>query len=280
MMKIVDTHQHLWDLEQLPYSWTANRPILNRSFRMADYLEAIRGFDVVKSVHVEADVDESHMLDETRLIIALAERDDNPLSGVVAVARPEFDSFGDYMKEIAGHPLLKGIRRLLHTEPDELSMTTTFIENVRSLEEFGLTFDICVLGRQLPIAINLVRICPKVNFILDHCGNPDIKARAYDQWRVRMEEIAAYPNIVCKVSGIVVNTDLENWTVDDLRPAVEHVISVFGWDRVLFGSDWPVCTQAASFKQWVEALDFLTGNASESNRRKLFQENAERVYRL
>jgi|SRR5262245_1569142 len=280
MMKIVDTHQHLWDLEQLPYSWTANRPVLNRSFRMADYLDAIRGFDVVKSVHVEADVDESHMLDETRLIIALAERDDNPLSGVVAVARPEYDSFSEYMEEIDGHPLLKGIRRILQTEPDELSMTTTFIENVRSLEEFGLTFDICVLGRQLPMAINLVRNCPKVNFILDHCGNPDIKVRDYDQWRVRMEEIAAYPNIVCKVSGIVVNTDLEHWTVDDLRPAVEHVISVFGWDRVLFGSDWPVCTQAASFKQWVEALDFLTSNASESNRRKLFQENAERVYRL
>jgi len=279
-MKIVDTHQHLWDLEQLPYSWTANRPVLNRSFRMADYLDAIRGFDVVKSGHVEADVDESHMLDETRLIIALAERDDNPLSGVVAVARPEYDSFSEYMEEIDGHPLLKGIRRILQTEPDELSMTTTFIENVRSLEEFGLTFDICVLGRQLPMAINLVRNCPKVNFILDHCGNPDIKARDYDQWRVRMEEIAAYPNIVCKVSGIVVNTDLEHWTVDDLRPAVEHVISVFGWDRVLFGSDWPVCTQAASFKQWVEALDFLTSNASESNRRKLFQENAERVYRL
>jgi predicted TIM-barrel fold metal-dependent hydrolase len=279
-MKIVDTHQHLWDLDQLPYSWTANRPILNRSFRMRDYFEAIQGIDVVKSVHVEADVDESYMLDETRLILSLAERDDNPLSGVVAVARPEYDSFREYLEQIAGHPLLKGIRRLLHTEPDELSTTTTFIENVRSLEEFGLSFDICVLARQLPIAINLVRSCPEVDFILDHCGNPDIKARAYDLWRERMEELAGYPNIVCKVSGIVVNTDLENWTVEDLRTAVEHVISVFGWDRVLFGSDWPVCTQAASFKQWVDALDFLTSSAPEIDRRKLFQENAERVYRL
>src|SRR5262245_51612392 len=280
MLKIVDTHQHLWDLEQLPYSWTANRPILNRSFRMNDYLAATRGFDVVKSVHVEADVDEAHMLDETRVILALAERDDNPLSGVVAAARPEYDSFGEYLEQIAGHPLLKGVRRLLHTEPDELSLTTTFIENVRSLREFGLSFDICVLARQLPMAINLVRSCPNVDFILDHCGNPDIRARDYDLWREKMEEIAGYPNLVCKVSGIVVNTDLENWTVEDLRPAVDHVIAVFGWDRVLFGSDWPVCTQAASFKQWVEALDHLTSKTSETNRRKLFQENAERVYRL
>ncbi|MCI0336087.1 MAG: amidohydrolase [Acidobacteria bacterium] len=279
-MKVVDTHQHLWDLDLLPYSWTVNRPELNRSFRMSDYLEATRDFEVIKSVHVEADVDEPYMLHETRHILALAEDADNPLSGVVAVARPEYDDFQEYLGQISGHPRLKGIRRILHTQPDELSTTTTFIENVNSLEDYQLSFDICVQGRQLPQAINLVRRCPNVNFVLDHCGNPDIKTRDYEQWRVRMEEIAGYPNVACKVSGIVVNTDIENWTVEDLRPPVEHVIACFGWDRVMFGSDWPVCTLAASFKQWVDALIFLTKDGGEKNQQKLFQENAERVYRL
>jgi len=279
-MQIIDTHQHLWDLEQLPYSWTANKPPLNRSFRLDDYRAATQGFDIIKTVHVEADIDEPYMLAETRSVLSLAERADTPLAGVVAAARPEYDNFRAYIEQIAGHPHLKGIRRILHTEPDDLSTTTTFAENVRSLSDYGLSFDICVLGRQLPLAINLVRQCPGVNFILDHCGNPDIKGRDYAGWRAGLAEIAQFPNIVCKVSGIVVNTDIGNWTVEDIRPAVEHVIACFGWERVMFGSDWPVCTLAASFKQWVEALLFLTKDASEENRRKLFRENAERVYRV
>ncbi|MBO0722514.1 MAG: amidohydrolase family protein, partial [Blastocatellia bacterium] len=268
-MKIIDTHQHLWDLNHLHYSWTSNSPKLNRSFFISDYLEASRGFEIIKTVHVEADVDEPYMLDETKHILALAAEKGNPLSGVVAAARPEYDNFREYIDQIAGNPYLKGIRRLLQAEPDELSTTSTFIENVRSLASYGLSFDICVRARQLPVAINLVKNCPNVNFILDHCGNPDIKARDYDNWRVWIKEIASYPNVVGKVSGIVVNTDIDNWTVEDLRPAVEHIIESFGWDRVMFGSDWPVCTLAATYKQWVDALIFLTKDAGESNLRKL-----------
>ena len=279
-MQIIDTHQHLWDLDKLPYSWTANQPKLNRSFRMEDYLAATQGIEIVKSVHVEADIDEAFIADETRYILELSERGDNPLSGVVANGRPEYDNFRDSIRQFADHPNLKGIRRLLQSEPDELSTTTTFTENIRSLEEFGLSFDICVRDHQLPVAIRLVKECPNVSFILDHCGNPDIKNRNYDLWRERIAEIADLPNVVIKVSGIVVNTDVENWTVEDLRPAVEHVIASFGWDRVMFGSDWPVCTLAASYRQWFDALNFLVKDASEANKRKLFKENAERVYRL
>ncbi len=137
-----------------------------------------------------------------------------------------------------------------------------------------------MLARQLPQAINLIKQCPDVNFILDHCGNPDIKNRDYSSWRERMREVAGLPNVACKISGIVVNTNIENWAVEDLRSAVEHVIECFGWDRVMFGSDWPVCTLAASFKQWFDALLFLTRDAGEENQRKLFRDNAERVYRL
>ncbi len=280
-MKIVDTHQHLWDLEQLPYSWTARSEKFNRSFRLEDYYAATEGIEVSKTVHVEADIDETHILDESRYILSLAERDDNPITGVVAGCRPEYDGFREYLDQIAGHPNLKGVRRILHVVPDDVSTTPLFAENIRLLEEYGLSFDICVLARQLPLAINLVKQCPNVRFILDHCGNPDIKNREFESWRAGIQEIASYPNVLaCKISGIVVNTDIPNWTVEDLRPAVEGLIETFGWDRVMFGSDWPVCTLAASYKQWFDALNFLTQDAGEENRRKLFQENAERVYRL
>jgi predicted TIM-barrel fold metal-dependent hydrolase len=279
-MHIIDTHQHLWDLARFHYSWTAGQPKLNRGFLMEDYLEATAGIGIVKSVHVEADVDEMFMLAETRWILELAGRDDNPLAGVVAVARPEYDSFREYIEEIATAPRLKGIRRLLQSEPDELSTTTTFVENIRSLEEYSLSFDLCVRARQLPLAARLVCECPNVQFILDHCGNPDIFNRDYDRWREDVWAIAALPNVVCKVSGIVVNADRTHWTAEDLRPAVEHVIASFGWDRVMFGSDWPVCTLAASYRRWFETLSELTRDAGEENRRKLFHDNAKRIYRL
>ncbi len=290
-MKIIDTHQHLWDLDLFSYAWlagaeppqdsvAAGRPVLNRSFRMADYLSTTAGLGVVKSVHLEADVDEQFMLAETRHILALADQGDNPLEGVVACGRPERADFRKYLDQIAGHPKLKGVRRILHTQPDELGQGSTFKDHVRVLTRYGLSFDICVLARQLPIAIALVKHCPEVTFILDHCGVPQVKERALDPWRSHIRQIAALPNVYCKVSGIVAYADPTRWTPENLRPYVEHVIECFGWDHVMFGSDWPVCTLSATYRQWVEALLSLTANASPSDRTKLFYDNAMRVYRL
>jgi predicted TIM-barrel fold metal-dependent hydrolase len=279
-MQIVDTHQHLWDLDLFRYPWLSSLPQLNRSFRMADYLDATTGLNVVKSVHLEADVDEPYMLDETRHLLALADQPDNPLEGIVACGRPENKDFKSYLDRIAGHPKLKGIRRVLHTQPDEIGQEPTFVENVAALSNYGLSFDICVLARQLPIAIKLVSKCPNVVFILDHCGVPQVKEKNLDPWRAQITEIAKFPNVSCKISGLVAYADPKAWTAEVLRPYVEHVVASFGWDRVVFGSDWPVCTLSASFRQWVEALQAITHAAGETNQRKLFRDNALHVYKL
>jgi predicted TIM-barrel fold metal-dependent hydrolase len=279
-MQIVDTHQHLWDPDLFRYSWLQSVPSLNRPFRMPDYLDATQGLNVVKSVHLEADVDEPFILDETCYLLALADQPDNPLAGIVACARPENEDFKSYLDKIAGHPKLKGIRRVLHTQPDDVGQGRTFIQNIGSLEGYGLSFDLCVLARQLPTAINLVAMRPGVTFILDHCGVPQVKERILDPWRSHIAEIAQFPNVYCKVSGLVAYADPARWNEEDLRPYVEQVISCFGWDRVLFGSDWPVCTLSASYKRWVEALQSLTRNAGDANQQKLFHDNAIRVYRL
>jgi predicted TIM-barrel fold metal-dependent hydrolase len=279
-MQIVDTHQHLWDPDRFGYSWLASVPSLNRPFQMPDYLAATAELNVVKSVHVEADVDEPYMLDETRHVLALADQPENPLAGIVACGRPESANFEAYLDKIAGHPKLKGIRRVLHTQPDDVGQGATFLRNVAALSSHNLSFDICVLARQLPIAIQLVSRCPDVVFILDHCGVPQVKQRNLDPWRGHITEIAKFSNVSCKISGLVAYADSATWTKEDLRPFVDHVIGCFGWDRVLFGSDWPVCTLSASYRQWVGALQTITQEAGDSNQKKLFYDNAIRVYRL
>ena len=155
-MQIIDTHQHLWDVSRFRYSWLKSLPSLDRSYDMQEYLVSTARANVVKSVHMEADVDEPFMLDETRQILRVAEDPGNPLVAVVACARPESKGFDQYLNQIIGNPRLKGIRRVLHTQPDHVGANPRFIDNVASLAAHGLSFDICVLARQLPVAINLV----------------------------------------------------------------------------------------------------------------------------
>jgi predicted TIM-barrel fold metal-dependent hydrolase len=279
-MKIIDTHQHLWDKDLFHYAWLESLPKLDRSFRLSDYQEATRGLEIEKTVFVECDVDDEQATDEALHILRLAEQPDSRVAGVVASGRPEKEGFESHLERLRGQPRLKGIRRILHTHPDELGRGKTFVENVRKLEEYGLSFDTCVLARQLPIAINLVSQCPGVTFILDHCGVPQVKERVMHPWREHIQEIATFPNVYCKVSGLVAYADPVNWTPEDVRPFIDHVLESFGWDRVMFGSDWPVCTLAASYRQWVETLLSVTQAAGETNQEKLFRDNAIRAYRL
>jgi len=278
-MKLVDTHQHLWDLEQFPYSWCAGIPKLNRSFRLGDYTEAVKGLEIAKTVFMECDVAEAHILDEARHIQSLA--NEHPLiSGIIAGCRPEREGFGAHLDELLELPKLRGMRRVLHTEADITSQSSLFSDNLNLLPGLGLTFDLCVAARQLPVGIDLVRRCPEVIFILDHCGVPDVKGNGVDPWREHIRKLAQFPNVNCKISGLVAYADPGHWTTDDLRPWVEHVLEQFGWDRVVWGSDWPVCTVSATFKQWVDAALELTVNVSLEQREKLFYRNAERVYRV
>lgn len=279
-MKIVDTHQHLWDKDLFHYAWLEPLPVLDRSFRLNDYSEATSGLEIAKTVFVECDVDEAQMLDEASHVLRLANDSGNRVAGVVASGRPEKDNFKQHLDKLAGHPKLKGIRRILHTQADELGQGKIFIENVARLATYGLSFDLCVLARQLPIAINLASQCPDVTFVLDHCGVPDVKAQVLDPWRAHISELSSLPNVSCKISGLVAYANPTNWQSNDLRPFVDHVIESFGWDRVMFGSDWPVCNLSASCQRWVATLLSLTAGAGEANQKNLFHDNAIHIYRL
>jgi predicted TIM-barrel fold metal-dependent hydrolase len=277
-MKRIDAHQHFWNPAQFRYSWCAGIPALNRSFRLNDYLAAAKDTGIEKTVFVECDVDEPHALAEAQHVQSLAEKHQF-IAGLVAAARPERADFPQQLEALLKLPNLRGIRRVLHVVPNETSQSGLFVENVRRLAAQKLTFDLCVLARQLPLAIALTETCPDVQFILDHCGVPDVKGKAFDPWRENIKELAALPNVACKISGLVAYA-AENWTVEDLRPWVEHVVTSFGWERIVWGGDWPVCTLTATLRQWADASDKLFAAATEPQREKLFHKNAERIYRV
>ena len=195
-------------------------------------------------------------------------------------AAPKRTDFAAFLERQHANPFVKGFRRVLHVVPDEVSEGPVFRENVRRLSDAGRPFDLCVRPDQIDKAIALADLAPGVQFVLDHCGVPAIKDRAEHPWRERISEIAKRPNVAAKISGVVAYADGAAWTVDDIRPYVEHTIQSFGWDRVVWGSDWPVCTLTASLSTWVAATHAIMLGCSDAERRRLMSANARRIWRL
>jgi predicted TIM-barrel fold metal-dependent hydrolase len=279
-MRIVDTHQHLLYPERFRYAWPEGIPALaGKAFRLDEYRAAAAGTGIESTLFLEADVEESQMQAEAGFFVELAKTSATGIRGVVASCRPEREDFPAYL-DVIGHRRLKGLRRILHTQPDELSRSSLFAENLARLAGLGLTFDLCLLSRQLHLAPDLLRRAPGVQFILDHCGIPDIRGNGLDPWRARIRELAQFPNLACKISGVVAYCHPEQVTAQAVRPFVEHCLECFGWDRVLFGGDWPVCNVASSLGRWVEIARELVRDETAERQQAFFAGNAERIYRL
>lgn len=277
---ITDTHQHLIHPEQWPYSWTDGIPQLaGQAFRYADYQQAIAGTGITKTIFMETSPDDRHFHAETKFVYELAAQPGSIIAGVIANCRPEEHDFEKYLETIR-HPKLAGLRRILHVVPDELSQSAGFVENVRRMGRMGLTFDLCFLARQLPIALELAQKCPDTQLILDHCGVPDVAAQALDPWRENIRALAALPNVACKISGVLAYAKSGHANTEAVRPFVEHCLEQFGWERVVWGGDWPVCNLTSTLADWVSVSREIVRNASQAEQAKLFHANAERIYGL
>jgi predicted TIM-barrel fold metal-dependent hydrolase len=275
-VRILDTHLHLIYQDRLSYPWLAGVPRLNRQWTAESYFAEADALGIEQAIHMEVDVAEPQMLAETEAMLAIHPR----VIAAIANGRPEHESFPAYLDQLdALGGKVKGVRRLLQGQPPELSATPSFIANIRRLPAHRLSFDICVKSHELDVAKQLIAACPDVQFILDHCGNPRIAEGEWDSWSKPLAEIAAMPNVVCKVSGILANVDAA-WTVAQLTPYVEHVIASFGWDRVVWGSDHPVVTLFADLTRWVNATTAIIAKASDDEKAALLYGNAERIYRL
>lgn len=281
-LPIVDAHVHLWNPRQFTMSWLEGIPSLNQPFGPPEYRAQTQGLPLSALIYVEVAVEPREALLEARQIVTQAQTE--PLiQGIVAAAQVEYGmATRSYLETlVALSPLIKGVRRNLQDEAEAgFCLQPDFVAGVRLLAEFGLSFDLCIKHWQLPAVTELVRLCPDTAFILDHVGKPDIKQGQLDPWRADLHALAALPNVVCKISGMVTEADPMAWQPADLEPFVRTALTAFGEDRVLFGGDWPVVLLASPYTRWHATLTELTAHLPLAARRKLWSENARRVYRL
>ena len=287
-LPIIDTHQHLWDKEVLDLEWIKSTELLNRSYISKDYLVAARGLPISKAVYMEVAAKDEELEKEAEYALYVCKLDGNPTVAAVIGGRPGTESFRPYITRYGKSPYVKGVRRILHAADIRrgFHLSQPFIQDIRLLGEMGLRFDLNVPADALAEGAKLVDRCPGTPFILNHCGNADPKwfrrpqqGEAIDRWRRGIEEMARRKQVACKISGIIARVVL-GWTPVDLAPMVNHCLDSFGPDRVVFASDWPVCLRGATLQQWVVALNTVIADRPEEEHRKLWHDNARRVYGL
>jgi len=275
-MTIIDTHLHLVYKDRFSYPWLAGAQAIDKQWTAESYFAEAEKLGIEAALHMEVDVAEKDIEAETRFMTRVHPR----VIGAIAAGRPESAGFANWLEVASTIGGVKAIRRILHTLPNELSQTPLFGENLRRLEAYEMAFDLCIRADQLlPVGKPLLEKCPKVQFVLDHCGNPAIAKGEFEPWRDAVTELSKFPNLACKVSGIIAYGG-PNPTAAMLRPYFEHVIKSFGWERVVWGSDHPVCTLTANLTKWVGFTNELLAGSSEEEKARLLRNNAKRVYRV
>lgn len=275
---MIDTHQHLIHPGRFRYDWTTDIPVLQGNFRLDEYRAAAEDCGISETIFMEVDVPPEQAAAEAAFFCSMADDPANHIAGVVAACRPESQDMSAWIDAIA-HPRLVGLRRVLHTQPDDLCTGHLFRQNVARVGKAGLTFDLCMLPRQLANGAALADSCPGTVFVLDHCGVPDIACGHLDDWRRQLREISRRPNLICKISGLIAYA-AGDIIAETLRPVVEHAIDCFGWDRVVWGGDWPVCNLTRDLGTWKRLLDEILRGCSDSERARLKHINATRIYQL
>jgi L-fuconolactonase len=278
---IVDTHVHLYRMGHLGYAWRDTSPKLQRTFLLDEFDQARGPVAVEKIVFTEVWVDPGQYLQEAAFVQSLADKDPR-LSGMIAFAPLEKGpAVEEDLLALQKFPILRGIRRMIEIERDpSFCLEPAFVAGLKLLPKYGLTFDICVKHWALTFGLELARRCPAVTFVLDHIGKPGIKHGLREPWWSQIREMAKLPNVVVKVSGVITEADQAKWTKDDVKPYIAHVIDAFGFDRVMFGSDWMVSELTHAYPTYVEILDEVIAGASEAEKRKFYRDTAIRTYRL
>jgi predicted TIM-barrel fold metal-dependent hydrolase len=288
---IIDTHQHLWVRDRVDPPWVRNAAgILRLSYGPDEYREATRGLNV-RSIYMEIDAAESDLDKEADTVAEWCAARGAATVGAIIGGRPASEGFADYISRHAKTKTVQGVRRVLHgsTTPAKACLDPKFVAGMRVLGVRGLTFDLCMRPRELDDGAELAKKCPETRFVVDHCGNVDPKAflansknpsaHSPEEWKRSMDRLAELPNVVCKISGLVARAPL-NWDAAILAPAVNHCLEAFGPDRVIFGSDWPVCLTRATLQQWVSALREIIASRPAADQEKLWSGNALRMYKL
>lgn len=279
---IVDAHVHLYDPAAIDFPWMRQVPKLKRPHLPADFTRLTAGVAVDALVFVEVDAAPGKHLDEARWVAALGKEEPRLRAMVASMPIEKGIAVDADLAAYAKIPLARGVRRLIERHADEpgWSLREDFISGLRLLPRYNFTFDLCFFHVQLAEVTELCRRCPEVRFVIDHIGKPGIRDGLAEPWQQQLREIARLPNVACKISGVVTEADHARWTEAEVMPYVAHAIECFGFDRVMFGGDWPVSELATSYRRWVDLVDAVVAGASTADRRKLYRDNAIAFYRL
>lgn len=276
----VDSHLHLIDRSRLSYPWLAGVEALNRDHLYDAYAREARRAGITDVLHMEVDVAEKDIAQETRMVADIAAAPGSLIRGAISSCRPESPDFPAFLDQSLADPFVKGFRRVLHVVPDEVSEGALFRENIRRLSGTRLTFDLCTLPHQVEKVLALLDLAPDVTFVLDHCGVPDIASAAHEGWARGIARVAERPNVTVKLSGIVAYADPGSWEVATLRPYVDTVLECFGPARMVWGSDWPVVTLGGTLSTWVAATHALLADLAPDDRKAILGLNARRIWSL
>ncbi|MFD0305561.1 amidohydrolase family protein [Streptomyces sp. NPDC127119] len=278
---IVDAHHHVWDLSVRDQDWIVGPELtpLRRNFTIEELAPEARAAGVARTVLVQT----VPVAEETPEFLALAESSEliGAVVGWTDLTRPGVADELARLRELPGGRHLKGVRHQVQGEPDpEWLLREDVRRGLAAVAEAGLAYDLVVLPHQLPACARAAERHPGLTFVLDHVGKPPIGAGGTEPWATEVRALAALPNTVCKLSGMVTEADRRSWAVGDLAPYADTVLEAFGPGRLMFGSDWPVCTLVASYAEVVHIADQLTGKLDEREREEIFSGTATRVYRL
>lgn len=272
----IDAHHHFWKYDPVEYDWIDDRmAAIRKDFGPAELHVAAReaGIDGVVSVQARQSVE------ETRWLLELAGGDDliRGVVGWVPLASPRV---AEALEGFAANRKLRGVRHVLQGEADDFFSRDDFNRGIRELKPHGLAYDILVVERQLPLAIELVDRHPQQLFVLDHIAKPRIRAQEMSPWRESIRSLARREHVYCKLSGMVTEADYEHWTVEQLRPYVEVVLEAFGPLRVMAGSDWPVCLVACGYARWWDVVQGFIAALSPAEQHAILGDVAAQAYRI
>ncbi|MDP4210110.1 MAG: amidohydrolase family protein [Bacteroidota bacterium] len=274
----IDSHQHFWIFNEYDYGWMGdNMQVIKKDLLPSDLAIELNKIGFDGSVAVQA----RQKLEETRWLLRLADQNDfiKGVVGWVDLRSPDIDA---QLAEFAAHPKAVGVRHVIHDEPDDdFMLRPNFVAGVKKLINYNLTYDILVFPKHLPNTVAFVeQFSENQIFVIDHIAKPLIKDKILSPWKEDMERLAKFPNVYVKLSGMVTEADWDNWKPTDFKPYLDTVIGAFGTNRVMIGSDWPVCRVAGEYPQIMGIVMDYINSLSESEKNKILGGNAIKAYKL
>ncbi len=276
-MDIVDSHQHFWQVGRFDYPWMSSEvPVLYRDYLPPTLAPVLEKNEVARTVLVQA----SNSLSESHWLLTMA--NDYPfIAGVVGWVDLTDAELEQRLAELISNPKFKGVRHLVESEPDDdWLVQPSVLKGLQTLASQSLTYDLLVHTRHLPHVKTVAESCPELSLVVDHMAKPPIAGGQISQWLSELKAVAMFPNVYCKLSGLVTEADHSAWKPDDLRPFVESALELFGPTRLLFGSDYPVCLLAASYDRVLDSFRELLKELNDDERSRIFSKNAVEFYRL